>query len=124
MSAFLSLVAVFAVLSVSSPAPALDGTASLDTLLRSGGNARGLGCDTCRVAVSALQRLFTVNASVQEIEKVLVKYCLDQKIEDDNVCHLVVPEFKVTYSWAKSACGVNRGSREERRGESGRDNHG
>ena len=130
MRAFLSLFAAFAVLSSSSSAPALDGTTSFSKLFGSWGNARGLGCETCRVAASVLQFLFRANATEEEMEKALIKFCIDQKIEDDNVCNLVVREFKVyniQRSKAKSfVVTVRRETREEkeRRGERARGKHG
>ena len=54
-----------------------------------------LGCDACKFGVNILQNLFSKNATEEVIVRNLIKLCIDLKIEDDNVCNLVVREFKV-----------------------------
>ena len=54
-----------------------------------------LTCEACKVIVTILQQLFAQNASEEEIAKIVVRVCIDLKIEDENVCTLVVPTFQV-----------------------------
>ena len=54
-----------------------------------------LECTACKGLVSLLQELFLKNATEKDIEKAVTKFCIDFKIEDDNVCRAVVIEFKV-----------------------------
>lgn len=54
-----------------------------------------IGCDACKLAIKALQILFTESASEDAIASAIVELCKALKIEDDNVCSLVIPEFKV-----------------------------
>ncbi len=55
----------------------------------------GLTCTACKVVVNVLQELFAQDASEEEIEKIVVRVCIDLKIEDENVCTLIVPTFQV-----------------------------
>ena len=65
----------------------------------------GLTCGACKVVVSLLQELFAKETSEDEIAKIITRVCIDLKIEDENVCTLVVPTFKVStctrsiYAW-------------------------
>ena len=54
-----------------------------------------LECESCKIIVGILQELMLQNASENEIVDVITRICIDLKIEDNNVCTLVVPEFKV-----------------------------
>ncbi len=72
------------------------GKKSLESLKqRYGAPESGLTCTACKVIVNLLQELFVQEASEEEIEKIIVRVCIDLKIEDENVCTLVVPTFKV-----------------------------
>lgn len=53
-------------------------------------------CATCKVVFTALQDLFLKNASEDEIVTIITAFCIDLKIEDENVCTAIVLEFKVT----------------------------
>ena len=61
----------------------------------------GLTCEACKVIVTVLQQLFAQNASEDEIAKIVVRVCIDLKIEDENVCTLVVPTFQVRECWER-----------------------
>lgn len=54
-----------------------------------------LECTACKLAVKTLQQLFSQNATEDAIVKAVVELCVVLKVEDENVCSLVVPEFKV-----------------------------
>lgn len=58
-------------------------------------NPADLECESCKVIVGILQQLLLQNATESEIVDIITKICIDLKIEDRNVCTLVVPEFKV-----------------------------
>ena len=57
--------------------------------------SNSLGCDACKVGVGIIQALFSQNATGDEIAKAVTKFCNEFKLEDPNVCSLVVQEFKV-----------------------------
>ena len=71
------------------------------TLAAAGGGSEknsestSLECTACKGLVSLLQELFLKNATEEDIEKAVTKFCIDFKIEDDYVCRAVVLEFKV-----------------------------
>lgn len=66
-----------------------------ETTLKSRGLTSGFTCGACKVVVNLLQELFAKDASEDEIAKIITRVCIDLKIEDENVCTLVVPTFKV-----------------------------
>lgn len=69
---------------------------SLESLKqRYGAPESSLTCTACKVVVNLLQELFAQGASEEEIEKIVVRVCIDLKIEDENVCTLIVPTFQV-----------------------------
>ena len=88
--------AVFLLLfsSLATCAPTLQRTGYSSQLLLYGRPA-DLECEACKIIVAALQDLLEKNSSEEEIVKVITTICIDLKIEDENVCTLVVPEFKV-----------------------------
>ncbi|XP_064389066.1 sphingomyelin phosphodiesterase-like isoform X2 [Halichondria panicea] len=59
-----------------------------------GSPAASLTCSACKVVVNVLQDLFARDASEEEIEKIIIRVCIDLKIEDENVCTLIVPTFQ------------------------------
>ncbi len=61
-----------------------------------GSPAASLTCSACKVVVNVLQDLFARDASEEEIEKIIIRVCIDLKIEDENVCTLIVPTFQVS----------------------------
>ncbi len=60
-----------------------------------GAPTASLTCTACKVVVNVLQDLFARDASEEEIEKIIIRVCIDLKIEDENVCTLIVPTFQV-----------------------------
>ena len=62
-----------------------------------------LTCDACKIIVDTLDKLFLENKTEDEIVDVITDICIDLKIEDRNVCTLVVKEFRVSFS---SRCSV------------------
>ena len=69
---------------------------STKTNRKSSGVTSGLTCGACKVVVNLLQELFAKETSEDEIAKIITRVCIDLKIEDENVCTLVVPTFKVS----------------------------
>jgi len=55
-----------------------------------------ISCDACKVIVRILQDLFAQDPSEDEVAKISIRICIDFKIEDENVCNLVVPTFRVS----------------------------
>ena len=53
-----------------------------------------LSCDACKAGVGILDRLYSQNED--KFVSAVTTFCLDSKIEDRNVCKLVVQEFKVS----------------------------
>ena len=66
-----------------------------DSLLSGPLEPTGLECESCKILMGVLQGLMLQNASEDEIVNVVTKVCIELKIEDENVCNLVVLEFKV-----------------------------
>ena len=70
----------------------------------------GLTCEACKVVVDTLDTMFMENRTWDDIVAVITEVCIELKIEDRNVCTLVVREFKVALSLsykhasAASAC--------------------
>jgi len=60
-----------------------------------GGILSGLTCDVCKAVVDIIDELYSQSKTEDEIVSVLTTFCIDFKIEDRNVCSLVIPEFKV-----------------------------
>ena len=54
-----------------------------------------LDCESCKIIVGVLQQLMMRNATEDEITHIIARICIDLKIEDQNVCNLIVVEFKV-----------------------------
>ena len=54
-----------------------------------------LECEVCKIMVDALQHLLLSNSTEDEVVDVITKLCIDLQIQDQNVCTLVVREFKV-----------------------------
>lgn len=54
-----------------------------------------LECETCKIVVELIQELLMQNTTEHDIVNVVTRVCIDLKIEDENVCTLVVREFKV-----------------------------
>ena len=54
-----------------------------------------LECDACKLGVSVIQELFERGATEDAIVKAAIELCIVTKTEDENVCRLVIPEFKV-----------------------------
>ena len=78
------------------PLPSSSYYNSLESLkAKISGPYSGLTCEACKVIVPLLQQLFAQNISEDEVAKIVVRVCIDLKIEDENVCTLVVPTFKV-----------------------------
>ena len=65
-------------------------------LSANGSPAASLTCSACKIVVNVLQDLFARDASEEEIEKIIIRVCIDLKIEDENVCTLIVPTFQVS----------------------------
>lgn len=55
----------------------------------------GLTCEACKLIVDTIDVLFMENKTQDEIADVVTSICIDLKIEDRNVCTLVVKEFQV-----------------------------
>ena len=81
--------------------PALEQLKSLRRILRADpvATVTGLECAACKVIFTVLQDLFLKNATEDEIVAVITAFCIDLKIEDENVCTAVVLEFKVCSSF-------------------------
>lgn len=60
-----------------------------------GARSSGLTCDACKIIVDTLDQLFMENKTQDEMVDVITAICIDLKIEDRNVCTLVVKEFQV-----------------------------
>ena len=56
-----------------------------------------LTCDLCEGIVAVLQQLLETNVAEDEIVKIVIAFCIDRKIEDENVCRSIVPLFKVKF---------------------------
>ncbi|XP_071804161.1 sphingomyelin phosphodiesterase-like [Asterias amurensis] len=56
--------------------------------------SNGLGCDACKLAISAVDALLEMNSTEDDILAVLVDICKVGKIESARVCELIAPEFK------------------------------
>ena len=54
-----------------------------------------LDCDLCEDIVSIIQNLLETNTAEEDIVNICISICIDFKIEDENVCSLIVPHFKV-----------------------------
>lgn len=54
-----------------------------------------LDCESCKIIVGVLQQLMMRNATEDEITHIIARICIDLKIEDQNVCNMIVVEFKV-----------------------------
>ena len=54
-----------------------------------------LECDACKLGVGVVQDLFSRGATEDEIVKAAIEICIITNTEDENVCRLVIPEFKV-----------------------------
>ncbi len=52
-------------------------------------------CDICEGVVAVAQDLFESNKTEDEVAEFITNVCIVLKIEDRNVCSLVIPEFKV-----------------------------
>lgn len=87
---FVLLTAVF---TLTASAPLKEGQ---KLLKRKFAGASGFTCDACKVVVNLLQELFAQNASEDEVAKIVISVCIDLKIEDKNVCTLIVPTFRVS----------------------------
>ena len=53
-----------------------------------------LSCDVCKTGVGILDRLYSQHED--KFVSAVTTFCIDSKIEDRNVCKLVVQEFKVS----------------------------
>ena len=53
-----------------------------------------LSCDACKAGVGILDRLYSQHED--KFVSAVTTFCIDYKIEDRNVCKLVVQEFKVS----------------------------
>ena len=62
-----------------------------------------LTCDACKIIVDELDELFRENKTEDEIVDVITDICINLKIEDRNVCTLVVKEFKVWHNSSKNS---------------------
>ena len=58
----------------------------------------GFGCDFCRVVSTVLELYLEGGAQEEEIAKLIGVFCVLLEIEDQNVCDLVVEEFKVQWT--------------------------
>lgn len=56
----------------------------------------GVTCEACKLIVDTLDVLFMENKTQDDIVDVITTICIDLKIEDRNVCTLVVKEFQVS----------------------------
>lgn len=59
------------------------------------GETSSFTCDVCKLFVGLIQELFLQNRTEDEVVSIVTAVCIDLKIEDVNVCTLVVKEFKV-----------------------------
>ena len=59
------------------------------------GGGSGLTCDACKIIVDTLDTMFMENRTWDDIVAVATEICIELKIEDRNVCTLVVKEFEV-----------------------------
>ena len=57
----------------------------------------GLTCDACKIVVRVMDVLFMENRTQDDIVEAITYLCIVLKIEDRNVCTLVVKEFQVLY---------------------------
>ena len=53
-------------------------------------------CELCKIVSSALELYMEKNSTEEYLAEFLTKFCIVTRIEDKNVCDLVVQEFKVT----------------------------
>ena len=60
-----------------------------------GSPSSGLTCEACKLIVDTLDVLFMENKTQDDIVDVITTICIDLKIQDRNVCTLVVKEFQV-----------------------------
>lgn len=62
---------------------------------RASGVKTSVLCDACTVMVATIRKLTELHSSEKLIEKAVTELCEKFKLEDDHVCEMIVPEFKV-----------------------------
>lgn len=75
---------------------------------------KSLTCELCKTIFNEIQHLFVLNKSEELIKKTLKDICNDLKLQDENVCNLVVNEFKdevltvidLAFIDSNEACGI------------------
>lgn len=78
------------------PAQLLKDVAYPTRSFKSSRGSSGFTCEACKFIVDRLQELFVKNATEDEIAKIITRFCIDFKIDDENVCSLAVITFKVS----------------------------
>jgi hypothetical protein len=52
-----------------------------------------IDCDLCTLAISQVRKFIEQNATFDDMVAFFIKFCIDLKIQDENVCTSIVPLF-------------------------------